>query len=189
MAKRKDVTPVIYIHTETDTGYPWDRTRYGHLNCNILVMDHEGGQPHPVNPGAFCGSRFSDIVITSQMDSETALGYRTNDDGSTYETGQLYAWEIGLKSYGTLPYRDVEQVIKTLRKMHKAVADNRFVHFADYVVASGQAIGAMFAYAYNKHGGDYAEWSWKFMSAEEARAWINDEQARLARILTGKEAA
>ena len=188
MAKRKDVTPVIYIEV-TEDSTRWDTTRYGHINCQVLVIDHEDDRGHPVNPSDYLGARFDNIVIDSQMDSSTARGYRDNSDGTTYPTERTYGWKIGVRTYSTLPLRQMEQVIKTLRKMDRAVSGQDFVHYADYVVAAGQAIGAKFAFVYSKRSGSYADWDWEFLTAEGARAWINREEEKLARKLMGEDAA
>ena len=185
MPKRKDVTPVVFIQSMEDDAR-WDNTRYGHINCSILIIDHQDERAHPTNPSNYCGSRFKDVVITSQMDSQTATGYRDNGDGTKSPTDRTYGWEIGVKSFTTLPYRHVEAVIKTLRRMYKATNPVRFVHYADFVVAAGKAIGAKFVMTHRQNGSSYENWDWEYMDAEEARAYINRLEQQLALKLTGR---
>lgn len=190
MARRKDVTPVIFIQSDQSDVHAWgDDTRYAHINCQILVIDHEDDRGHPVNPSDWLGARFDDIQIHCQIDSSTARGYRDNSDGTTFPTERSYGWEIGINSMGLLKYRQLEQVIKTLRKMNKAVNGETFVHYADYVVAAGKSIGAKFVMTHHQNGGNYAEWDWEYLSQEGARAYINRLEDSICRKLTGQEAA
>lgn len=168
MAKT-NVTPVIFLRPgKLSERFNTSDSQYGNFDFPVLVRDFDSSKLHPINPSSYTARGLQDLHIMAQMDDGSC-----DADAMVQRAGTaLYGYETRVKGYGIYDLGDLEAMVKTMRKIHKAAGQDRIARFEDYVLRVAEAIGAGFATADQNGDGMYSDYNWQYLSASEAASWI-----------------